>query len=829
MSASRRRSRSSKSDSQPQDPPEFGAEDLEILEDVVEDDGSAEVDELDTLEAWEGEEDDDGRVRVEVVVAESGADHDVKLTVEITDTDVAKADVPDLVRGPLTACAERAGLRWKRVVVEFLGDVLVPSAAKAVVADTLAAVGAARGVVQRGMGDEVVHEGESRPELPSTTETVDGETRVRFATDKVDVDALAELLPDEIDSLAADADGKRLAIIFSGDAQPDMQLLKLLRNKLHDSGARRLSVAASDGDAHVLFDRDLEDLVVVRVAGRMGWDTVLAVEPGSAASDVGAALDAVLPKEAAQIADNQVVIKTSGDAAIDEEVLQRLVAAGAAAVAIESDQFDIRWPTLLELSAGAVASTLIVTPAGREDAAVRTAFAREIAGLDRSLIEGRPVTVAWPGDFDLDEESERTCIIEALGGLSPESVAYTFDGDAREPAWPTVITAEQSGDAWTVILDTDRARPVELARAVERRLPTFVGDFAGAAVTIAFRGEGAVSRSLRSALIDPITAVGPTRLEVDDRGVREVLLPRLLTVSAGPDNEVRIAAEVGGRSAEQVAADAARELADAGIGEGATVVLSADGLPDVVRDAVIGLEGVARVDLEGEQRVQIAPRLLADAERDGASVRLAVEDVSSLSTDDEAALEARSAHEFPARVESAGGLEGAEVTIVWPGVRRPYEGALARCIEWAVSANAASVRIDPQDGKPARVVWPEVKRTFVEVVGRLDTGEPPMTMLAIDATEGEADREPIVAALAAMEDDSLAGRRVLVVFRADEVEEPRADEDAVAAAVIESLRDRVAALLMFRGGGKRAKFEVVHSTLDAFAVGKKFFDPRAKR
>ena len=484
-------------------------------------------------------------------------------------------------------------------------------------------------------------------------------------------------------------------------------------------------------------------------------------------------------------------------------------------------------PPLLELSAGAAASTILVEPGDRDDASVRASFVREVAGLDRNLVQGRPVTIAWPAGQMVDAEIEKHCVLDALGQLEPETVAYTFGGDDREPAWPQPITASRDADGWRIGVDTDRGRPAELVRAAERRLPEILKEISDGAVTIEFQGDGVVSRTLRAALVDAVTAMGPDRLTVSAQGQTDVLVPALLDAASLDDGAVRVAADPAGRSPEQLESDLEREFGELEIEPGATVVVGAGEIAETLRSRLVGHDSVARVELETDRgRVQVHPAFFTAVARSEAGARLDVADVDALAADEDA-IRARIDHELPESF-SPGDLAGTTVTVGWPGVRRPYEGALAALVEKLVALQPEAVCVDPGDGKPARQAWPEVPRTFVEIIGRKDDAEPPMAMLRVDATGGEADRDAVVGALQGLDASVVDGRRLLVVFAVDEQERATQVDDPVDSAVIEALKPRAAALLVLRGGRPRAKFEVVHSTLEAFAVGKEFFDPRTR-
>ena len=789
-------------------------------------------DDLEMLEPWE---DDEGPVTVALEQSgEGGGEYDVKLTVSVAEME--KKAVPDAIEGPLrrAAATHGAALRWQRVLVEFVGDAMIPTAAKGCVTDALADAKTRSITIQRGYPDELVHEAE--PPQAKVAVTADG-VHVRVDVDTADLDAvdLPFALRSALAEVVTSAQGKEFELRFDGGPQPDAEVTEVLRHALAGAGATRIALGYRDG-SQVIYDRVLEERVVVSAASSadVDRDTDLVVTPAGEDDETCLGLGLALPRRRDLIAGQRVRARFVGRAPTAGELdclcslagelqPQRLELRGeGGGGGGGGESVDLLWPALLHVAGDGGAATIGVEENGRGHAALVAAFSREVAGHAEQL-SGQAVTVDWPAGFGVDADLERACVQGGLVPLQPASVAYSFAGGEREPVLPAPLTLRATdvggGPGSVVELNVGSSKPAELIRAIERRLRA-VGDLVGQRVEVHVVGEGSVSRTVRRALRDGLEAAGVAAALIDDHGSRQVVLPRLLTAEPIEGGEVRITARAAGRDDDQVGAAAKVELAELEVGSGARVRLAGAAAQDALLAALVE-QGVEAVVVDGDDGVQLYPPLFTAPERDGGAVTIKAGAVGA-----DAALLRQVERELPSILADLGDMGGIEVTLAWPGAAGPDVAPVARALELMMANPPDRLMLTTGDGPPDQL-HPEVVYAPVGVLGRRDAGSPPMLMLGVDlikAAKAITAAENALTELAA----DLEGRRVLVVFRDGEVDAAAPAEHPMVRAVRARLESLVAALLVFRPAGRAgpSHFEVVHSALEGMVVGIKMRDPR---
>lgn len=784
--------------------------------------------ELETLEPLPDDE-GTGEVRVDHELT-AGGDYDVRLAIDVGDMD--KGVVADAIGTPLSAKVGELGsrLRWQRVLVTFGGSAMVSSAARERVLEVLVRAKPLSVTVQRGYGDEVVHRAEP-PSVELVTSSEPGDVvGVEVRCGALEARDLAFALRRELPALAARAAGKKVHVSF-GETEADADTRELLRSSLVEAGATRIRILDAGGE-DVIHDADLERRVVVRPAGGEAWDTEIEIAPGDDPKETNEGLQLVLPRARARIAASRVCARFARRPPLPEEVacLRRLteeLGARRVAVAHSGQEPDLLSPPLLTVAATQDGTILTVTPEDRSPAALRAAFRRESPGLAAD-VAGRPVTVDWPGNFVVDDDLENECILGDLARHEPRSIAYSFGSQNREPVQPSPVTVrrkEEGGETVGLVqLDSDAGRPGEVMRAFERRFRRAREELGKGRVDVEVLGSGLITRTMRRSLQEQLSAaeVEDARLVVG--GVREVLLPRLLTFEELSGTEFRVQVTPGGRDAAQVERDAAAELEERGLEHAATVRVARSPHELAVVAALVA-HGAARVFLESAGGACVHPALFAAPEREGDDLVLRA--TPRLDTDD---LLRQVGHELPAILSAADALGEVRVTLVWPDAVAPYAGALARAIDLVVAAGPAVLLVDSGEGGRPRQVYPEVVREWVTLLGRRDEAEPPLSLLGVDYTAAPDDIAAIEEKLSGM-GEVVDGRRVLVVFRAEGADVAAHDAHPLARAVRTSLEPRVRSLLFYRDAGRPEgpHFEVVYSTVDGLAVGTRVRDPRGPR
>lgn len=773
---------------------------------------------------------------------------DRAITVEVPAMD--KKLVADAVQGPLQRAADQAAaeLRFQRVLVRFTGEAMVGSAIKELVGGILKPKKPLKVTVRRGFGDEMVFEG-TLPKLGVDAQTDGTTTKVTFATAELEAADLPALLAPELAKLAAGAKGRKFVFTFQGGAKPDAALRETIGKALQDAGALRAAIGE-----RVLFDRELADRVKVAATG---GGIVVTVTPASDALVTQEALHMVLPGQAAQFAGKSVRVHFVAEIQPAERTLCLDLVRKAGPQRLEvgdgKAEAEVVWPKLLELVSGSE-TVLRVSANGRSRSAVLAAFRSEL-GEHAGALKGKAVVVDWPAGFAIDAAVE-TALAAGLGGT--KVVVCTIGGEQREPFLPGPVVVAGDGELRTVRLDTDAGKPAELTRAIERRLPAVASTLRGKTVRVQIAGSAAPSRTLLRTLCGAIEAAGCTRLELEDRGTIDVLMPPLLTISKGQDG-VRIAAVAAGRDPGQLVLALQRELDAAELAKGASFTLGQSTITEALVAALVA-RGAGRVLLDGNVPVQVHPPLFAAPERKGERLTLRAAPVA-----DAAITGKMLERELPGLLAAQKDLEKAVVVLVWAGASEPLAGPVAAAVGKLVERKVREVQIDAGNGKPFQVHPPvpvleleaepapasaaapaaaaaprpasvpasvpaSAGGELLRVLGRLDEAVPPMLLLGVEAGSDDAH----VAAVQQQLQEHLArfrGRCVMLILRSQGQDVPVRRPEPLVAMLGQVVATTAAATLVFRGPDAQGRphFQVLHSTLRALPRGATFGDPRQKR
>lgn len=741
------------------------AENTEAYEELEELEDHDELEELEELDEWSDEE-SDSSVKLSHEIRPSD-ECDVRITLVLTDLE--KAEVTDAITAPLRRKASQiaADVRWRNIEVVFEGETLIPSAAKAHVAELLAEVNPLSVVVQRGFGGEKVIQNELPTVQWAAKPDASDPSRIHVDVDTGDLETidLPIALTTTLEAQTTDARDRSFEITFSGRAAPDENAIARIAQHLDGHGASR--VAVTEGDStQLLFDHALERLVVVRSAtGDCDTEVELALDGGT--ESTCEAMAHVLPRERSQLAGQHVRVCAAGRSPEPAEIAALLChSAGLLPSRLElqhDGSSDLLWPMLLPIPTEDPA-TVTVDPAGRGRAGLLAALRREAPGLSRT--DSLPVTIDWPAGFELDEEIERA-FEDALAPFSPKSVSYTFGGQDREPVRPAALTLSRDATGGLIYdLNTDTGKPSDLVRAIERRLPAAMSELAGQQLAINIQGSGAMSRSMRRALHDGLQAVGVAGARLIDHGTAEVLLPHLLASEEDGDSGLRLIVSDAGRDDE----DWNRAFEDE--------------LPPI---------------LEQHRLSEVTLTVVwPGANADDARVNRAIE---RLIAADPAAVLLRSGDDGPVQ------LYPEELPEIEEPQPEPATDAIPEGSSASISATAPCVT----------------------VLARRDQGTPPMVMIGVDWFDDASAVGSIEAALTSLSVE-LATKRVLVVFRAEGRDHEGPDAHPLVLAVRTALSGQVAALLEFRGTqpATPAHFQVTHSTLDELPLKMKVSDPRAR-
>ncbi len=835
---------------------------LPTLEPVEED--------LPTLEGVEGVEEvdaaapvvDDGPVKVETSASDEAA-FDLVFAVDVPAMD--KKAVTDAVTGPLARAARAADarVRHKRVLVRFTGDAVIGSAVKQAVGATLEAHKPLKVTVRRGFGDETVLEG-TLPKVQVVSSEQGGATRVEVATAGLDPRDLPMAFQSHLDALAATAKGRRFVLQFSGAAKPDSALRTKIADALQAAGALRAAIGE-----RVLFDREMADRVRVTTANEV---VTIDVKPADDEMATVDAISTIVPQHAASMQGKVVRIRFAqpGRSAEIAACVDAGKKGGPARIELAGPTgAEILWPKLLTAAQGAELA-LRVVPNGRDRATVLAAFRRECPEHAAAAKNGA-VVVDWPTGFALDAEVE-DALQAAARALSPKSLACTVAGEHREPFFPEVVALVAEGAGHTFRIRSDAGKPVEVQRAIDRRLATAAAAMRGKAVRVQVTGGVALSRTLLKSVCAAIEAAGASRLEIEDGAAVDVLVPPMLRVTKGAANELRIAGDAGGRDEAQQTLALKREIENAGVTAGSAVLVAEGPLAESIVAAAIA-RSAGSVVIDGPAPIQVHPPLFGAPEKKGAAVRLVV------NPGGDAAMVARQVdRELQGALGRLGVLGTAGVTVVWPGATAESEG-FARVLKGLLAKKAAKVFLDSGDGKvvqvhpatvspfappppppvplrkpaaqaaapvasvapvaplgpvpveaapaPAAPTFVPDGVTRISLLARKDDAMPPMVLLGV-ADGGDATHVAAVEHELTEQLPRLRGRCVLFVLRAGDRDVPVRRDGPLVAALGRVAAKAAAATLVFRGpdAKDRPHFQVLNSTVRAYPPGAAFADPR---
>lgn len=782
----------------------------------------------------------DGPVRVTLAPSTDQA-FDTVITVDVAAMD--KKAVPDAVRAPLTRAAGGSAeqLRHRRVLVRFTGDTVIGSAVKDLVAELMKANKPLLAVVRRGFGDETIAQGKL-PEVAVVLAEQGDTTRVEVATNELDAADLPAALAPHVASLAATARGRRFTFAFTGKVKPDAALRTHLTKVLRDADALRAAIGE-----RVLFDRELADRVRCTVAGDV---VTVVVTPAADDATTVDALSMVLPEHAAPCKGRTVRIElTPPSAAASGFAVEFAKKNGAARIELgRGGAAEVVWPKLITVAAGAD-TTLRLLPNGRDRAAVLAALRAECSE-HAAAAAGNPVVLDWPAGFVLDAEAEGA-VRDVVAVLAPKALACTVGGEQREPFEPPPVAHAVQDGAHTIVIDGEAGKPIELQRALDRRLPAVTREVRGKAVRLRVTGAAAVSRTLLRGAGSAIEAAGAMRLEVEEGGNVDVWLPPMLTVAKAGDN-VRITAVVDGRDGAQQTKAMQRELDAAAVPKGARVTIG----PSVAADALVAAmiaRGASRVTLDGQTPLVVHPPLFA-CERRGANVR-----VGLVEPGDDQMVARRLQRELQPMLRDLGLVAGATVTIAWQGGDPASEAGKA-LVQALVAKKAAKVLFERGDGVPRQVHPPAAPpkpavattvaasadpavaevpapvahavtgRSLLTLLARRDDAVPPVVLLGVEHGNDEAHLAAVEAQLQEHL-PRLRGRSVLLVLRAGDQDVPVRKPEPLVELLRRVVPATAAATLVFRGPDAQGRphFQVLHSTLRALPVGATFGDPRLGR
>lgn len=753
------------------------------------------------LEPWD--EAEEGPVRVSLVET---PEEDVDLRLDVEVPEMPKAQVLDALREPLRRVLAEQGerLRWRRVRVLFGGEALIPGAAKDALAEQLGGMRPRAVVMERGFGDELVLENEP-PQARVDTEEEGAILRVSIDTADLEEVDLAEALRKPLADLVPRARGKTVRIRATGAAAGSDALEGLLSGCEFAAAATRVELVVGGESPRVLRDAALEALVEVVSSSENRLE--LRVREVASPATLRDALALARRHRAGgwRAAELEVTLPAAATRDLLDVLEPFAEGIGATTFRVaDPEGTDLVLPRALSRGERAGETVLLeARSAGRDDAALRRALERELAPL-ADTVRGRPVVVDWGEDADIDPS-----LAEPFVAVQPSRLAWTFAGGKREPILPPPFTVRGEGETVELVLDTEAAPPKELAFALKRRLLAALP--AGARrVRVLVEGRGAPTRGLVRALVESARKADVETLSIVDSGVEDVLLPPALDA----DGE-RMVARRGGRDDAALARAFARELEEVAV-EGADLRVAGDAAEPLV-DALVA-RGAARVVLETQDAVvQVWPRLFGTPVREGEEAL-----VVAAPSADEATTAAQLDRELPAVHEGLGDLSGVRVTLRWPGAAVPPRGPAAAAVESFVAAGAAEVWLDGGSGPRRLHPAPPV----VQVLGRRDVGDYPLTMLGVETSAGA---ERVAAALADVV-SGIENRRVLLVFTREGREVAARDEHPVVRAARGALEASAAAILVLRGprAGHGPHFEVVASKIESLGVGKRFADPRTR-
>jgi hypothetical protein len=829
--------------------------------------------ELPTLEAVDAPPKfDDGPFQIALPGGEGNFDTVFAITVPGLDKKAIADALPPVLQRRFAAAPGQ--LRHRRVLVRFSGDGVIGTASKDKIGELLKPHSPLLAVVRRGYGDETVHTGKL-PEVKVASSEQGGATRVEIATGELDAIDLPIALATHLPAIVAAARGKRLTFTFTGKAKPDAALRQELQQKLEAAGALRAAIGE-----RVLFDRELADRVRCTVVGEQA---TVRIDPAADDASTLDALAMVLPAHAAAVRGKTLRIELARpSASARDAAIEFGKKSGSGRIEVASGgEVAIVWPKLIAIGANAGETVLRLVPNGRDRAAVVRAL-RDEATEQTAATKGKAVVVDWPAGTVVDGEVEKT-LHDVGKALAAKSLAATVAGEEREPLLPPPVTFTVDGDRCVVRIDSEAGKPAELQRAFDRRFGERKKELHGKAVRVQVAGKAALSRSLARSVATAIEAAGAMRLEIEEGGAIDVLLPPLLTIAKAGD-QVRIGALVEGRDQAQQQKALARELAAVELPATAVVTIGHGAAAEAVAAAVVQ-KGAARVVLDGASPVAVHPPLFA-VEKKGTQVRLAATPFG------DPAMQGRQLdRELPALLSSLGLLATSTVNVVWPGAvaeGEPFRKLLSALLGKKVpkvllDAGLGAVQVHPAPvaaaspkapaPAPAPVatasgasVPPTPLKTTIpvaaapaasnpaavaslspgslspgslsggllRVLARNDEAVPPTVVVGIETGGDAGSMATHAAAVEAQLQENLPRfqrRSVLLVLQRAGIDVPVRKADPLVDALLRTVPSAAAATLVFRGPDAQGRphFQVVHSSLRALPVGATFGDPRVRR
>ncbi|MEO0481705.1 MAG: hypothetical protein AAF196_19735 [Planctomycetota bacterium] len=843
MSRPSRRSSSRKSDSAPKKGAARTSRTRSKREEVEED-----IEELPTLEPIEDDEElptlepmeDDGEeletleplaedlATVTLTVPDETMDFEVRLDVELIDPSTPKTEVPDAIEGPLVIAAQThvGAIRWKRVAVNFVGDAMIPSAAKECIATALADAKPLSVIVQRGYGDELVLEN-TMPTLSVEWAEDTGTITAAVSTAEVDANDLESMLPAELHKREKDLTNKRLVVAFDCGAEI---LTRGVRSSLRGLGsaasANTVDLRTTDGEM-TLFDKDLEERVRIG-SGSDGYDLDFRVRTHGDSDRFEQAMDLAL-HNVDPLGGKRIAVRAAGcDVTADERsVLLNRVARQKPA---EIDLFDTSgttqiFPPLLAAAATKSETTIRVQPGKRDHSGVREAFDRELDRMAQA-VEKRTVVVDWPEGYPLND-SLQALSLSSLAKRKASRVSFTFGGEHREPMAPPPLQLSESGDQRVLEIDTDAGKPPELIRAIDRHLRTEGSKLSGKPVEVRVQGSGAVSRSMQRSLRDQTAQAGAVRCVLVEQGQSSYLFPSMLAISEVVGGTA-VDVDLAGRDAEQVARALGDELQDADL-DGKNVMLTPSD-HDAAICAAIVQKGAATVSLGGPNPRRLHPSMMTASTEDGTlvlSVTPAADEAADLASLHDALTDVLATTEA---------IQETNIRVVWPEATPVYNRAeqpklLSELVTQLLAKGPASLWIQA-GAQPALPVSPRGQGGGIRLIGERSSAEPPLSLIGLPPKTEEA-----VATLGyelLTEGPSFSGHRVLITFPEslpvegkDAPTEKSIDKDSTIAQIIDHvLGSSTAAVLLRQNDDEKHWFEVVSSNHEALPIGLRVKDPR---
>lgn len=747
------------------------------------------ADGVDELEEWT--EDDDC---VEVKVGEA-SEQEFDLRFELSLGSLEKSQILSAARAPLVRALADASaeVRWRRVVVSISGEAMIPSAIKDLLAEVFADAKPLSVTVQRGYPDELVFEGEAPSvkvsrSVVEASEGTPGHLYIEVTTAQLGESDLPMAMAGELGDLCRHASGKSFAFRFCDGPTPEPAVYC---TPLIEAGASRVLLASAGGH-HVLFDRELEGLVTVSTSG--GCST-FDVAGGHDVVTTLRACSLVFTQNAQHITAADVTVNFAPEFSSSEAVETLLgFAKDLRPTSLALGNGDCLWPPVVQSAVQGKRTGLRIGGPVRDDFA--QVLQRELGDI---AIEGQDVTFDWPAGSNPDQAAA-----QILRQARPASLVYTVGGEGAELVYPVAVAFRREGGVTVCDIQTAVGKPAELVPAIARHMKA--ESVAGQKVDICVLGGGMVTRTMRATMIEVLQGGGAAQARLIEGDAVEFLFPDLLTFENLDDDQLRITVAIGDRTPEEVASALVDGLQEQGITSGTTVRVSDGSIAGALVES-----GVERVVVEGDPDVQVYPALFRPVSKGGDQVLVqALPDAED--------LQAQLDREFDGMLADLGHLTEAAVTLSWAGDSDARADALARIL----AAGPAALSLE--DNGVVRQIYPEIARSYVDVLGERSSGDVPMLMLGIDID----DLEGATSALSERQ-AQLEGRRVLVVYRAEGRDVAGPVDNDVVQATRATLDAAAKVVLQYRPPTRAgaAHFEVVKSDLEGLVLGSRMKDPRA--